>query len=111
MSVSVTDAFGCTDVLTVTVGVLATNNIEGLNTFTLQPNPTSGLLNLTVGFEQAFETNIQVLDAYGRLLHESNKAAADTIQEQIDLEQYPAGMYFVRLRANGQSAAKRVVKF
>ena len=111
VSVSVTDAFGCTDVLTVTVGVLATNNIEGLNTFTLQPNPTSGLLNLTVGFEQAFETNIQVLDAYGRLLHESNKAAADTIQEQIDLEQYPAGMYFVRLRANGQSAAKRVVKF
>jgi hypothetical protein len=97
-------------VLTVLIGILSVNDIEGLSAFQLQPNPTSGILNLNIAFEQAFETNIQVLDAYGRLLQESNNAATDLVQQQLDMSNYPAGLYFVRLSANGQTATKRVVK-
>ena len=104
---------GCDSVvtlhLTITVGV---DNYDGFD-FKVYPNPTSNIVNVQITNHQSQITEIQLVDAFGRLLRSSNVVETDahgsSVQTQIDLSRYATGIYFVKAVADGKTVAVRKV--
>ncbi len=51
-----------------------------------------------------------VLDLAGREVWQSNAVYAEKWVESIDLSAYPPGLYLVRLRVDGRSITRKLVK-
>ena len=75
------------------------------NTVTVFPNPTSGVVQIKN--EEWRIENVEVYDAYGKLLNVVNvngNAAA------IDMSDYAEGIYFLKVKTDNGMVTKRVVK-
>lgn len=80
---------------------LSTVEEEKLN-LSVFPNPTQGVLNLTIQNKASIE-QIFVLDATGRELF-------STHQNQLDISGYPDGIYFVRVQTTLGILTRKVIK-
>ncbi|MBK8427595.1 MAG: T9SS type A sorting domain-containing protein [Lewinellaceae bacterium] len=109
-SVTVTDVNGCTDALQVLVGSVSTNDIEGLTSLALQPNPTSGTALIQASFDQAVDVQVQVLNLLGQNIWETNASRTTNLSETLDLTTMPDGLYLVRLTVDGQTATRKLIK-
>lgn len=109
-SVTVTDAFGCSGVLTISVGVSGTQDLAGLSRIALQPNPTTGWTTLYLDFDTPTEVRVELFDLLGKVIWTGNPARGNTVAESIDLSNAPDGLYLLRISANGQSMTRKVVK-
>ncbi|TNE48779.1 MAG: T9SS type A sorting domain-containing protein [Bacteroidetes bacterium] len=109
-TVTVTDAQGCSDMLTVQIGNSPTRSIEGLTRLTLQPNPTSATATLQAQFDRTIDLKVTVFDLLGRVLWQQDFDRTNTVDARLDLDQHPDGVYFVRLATEGQSLTKRLLK-
>lgn len=108
--VTVTDALGCTDELTINVGTTGITDIDGLTSFRLQPNPTSGYALLNATFDRPVDARLEILDLLGRNIWEGAVENTEKIAEQIDLNNFPDGMYLVRVTVEGQTATRKLIK-
>jgi hypothetical protein len=74
--------------------------------FKLFPNPSAGVftLELNKDFEQA---DLIVFDILGKILFSGKKLEAST---QIDLSEYPAGMYFAKLIKDDVCKTEKIIK-
>lgn len=91
--------------LTITVGI---DNHDLTASMTVYPNPTNGVVNVqfTMNNVRAKTTEIQLYDAYGKLLQ-----VRDGNASQIDLSPFAPGVYFVKAVTNGNMmGVRKVVK-
>ncbi|PSR14127.1 MAG: hypothetical protein DA408_17275 [Bacteroidetes bacterium] len=112
-SVTVTDRFGCSDALTVTVDVMVgnTNLPEVIRALQLAPNPTKGWSNLTVDFNESVDARVDIVNLLGQRVGPGYLLENVTrINQPLDLSQVPAGIYLVRIQAAGQATSLKVVK-
>ncbi len=109
-TVTVTDDLGCTDALTINVGAVSTNEIEGLTSLRLQPNPTAGFVQFNADFDRSVDANLQIVNLLGQIVWETNASNTPALSEQIDLGNFPDGLYLVRLSVDGRVVAKKLVK-
>ena len=93
----VTDTDGiCSSNSTVIISTVGVDNINA-TTFTMSPNPTTGILvldNLTIG------KNFRLVNTLGQLVQSFE---ATSTQMTIDITAQPAGTYF--LQSEGQALA------
>jgi hypothetical protein len=84
-------------------------NIAGDVKVTIYPNPASELINIE--FDTPTEELIQVtlLDARGRLV-KSDRIESSVITRQINLQDLPAGLYYLRLTKGKFINVYKVVK-
>ena len=75
------------------------------NTVTVYPNPTTGMIQIQ-NSESRIE-NVEVYDAYGKMLNVVNVNDNTTA---VDLSNYAAGTYFVKIVTENGVVTKRVVK-
>lgn len=91
--VTVTDANGCTTttqvIVSSQVGIEESDNFS----FTIYPNPTSGVFTLSVTGNEV--NTIRILDASGRVVMHINGASNTT---EIDLSDMQCGIYFVQIQ-------------
>lgn len=99
-----TDANNCSNTASETINVddCADIHEDEIDALKVYPNPTADLLNIE--FEGQFE--VQLFDVNGKLVHVSN--GSDKII--VDVASYEAGIYLIRLHANGQFYQKRIVR-
>jgi hypothetical protein len=71
-----------------------THQVVALNVY---PNPTNGLITVTYRLDEGNEANIEVLNMQGKQLISSVKHGNGVQKEFIDLRDYPAGLYLVRV--------------
>lgn len=109
-TVTVTDALNCTDELTINVGTTAVQDIEGLTSLALQPNPTSGFVSLRASFDRPVDVHVELMDLLGRRIWETNASYATALSEQLDLNNFPDGLYLVRLTVDGQTVTRKLIK-
>ena len=111
-TVTVTDVNGCSDVLTITIGIfISTNELhEQFANILLAPNPTSGLTELTVELNETAEVVVQVLDVVGQVIYESPRERFVEKKYQLDLSEKAGGMYFVRVSADNKSSIVKLIK-
>ena len=101
---------GCDSVvtlhLTITVGL---SDHDGFD-FKVYPNPTSNIVNVQFTNHQSQITEIQLVDAYGRLLDVVRAKNYSPLQTtQIDFSRYATGIYFIKAVADGKTVAVRKV--
>lgn len=110
--VTVTDAIGCTSTGAVTIeaGVNAAEEIPGLLSLQLFPNPTAGLLSFEFSMEKQMEVDMALLDVTGRLLQKVALGTAAHFNGNFEMGKYPPGVYLLKIRLNGRMVSRRVVK-
>jgi len=76
----------------------------------MYPNPT--INNLTLRVEDIEKVQrIQLIDMSGNSLYDQQKAGLQSLKNQIDVKNYPAGVYLARITAlNGTISSLRIVK-
>ncbi|THH39439.1 T9SS type A sorting domain-containing protein [Neolewinella litorea] len=113
-TVTVTDAVGCTDQLSVSVDLdaVATEDpnavLAGLEVF---PNPTSGWLSLRLELPTAEQILVEVYDARGQRLQVQDLGRRAQVAGRVDLSQVPSGMYFLRVRAGEAARTLRIARW
>jgi Secretion system C-terminal sorting domain len=110
-TVTVTTASGNTFTATTTVGTFINtqNTKQNINDFSLQPNPTSGVLMLNASFDLPTASVIQLQNAVGEVLFIQNNTANAILQTELDLSHLPAGVYFVALSTTNGMQTRRIV--
>jgi hypothetical protein len=101
-SVSVSDAMGCSisDSVFVDANLLGINqSLNTTNSFSVYPNPTNGILNVSNTAEQ-----VLIYDVLGQLLDEQNNV------QQINLNPYAPGFYLITLRRGKEIERFKVQK-
>ncbi|WP_367391534.1 T9SS type A sorting domain-containing protein [Lewinella sp. LCG006] len=112
-TVTITDRFGCSDQLTVTIDVIIGTEelVDLIGDITLAPNPTQGQSNVRAEFNQSVDARIDVVNLLGQQIWQSPLLErVDTINQTVDLSQVPAGIYLVRIQAAGQTKTIKLVK-
>jgi hypothetical protein len=111
--VRMTDVNGCTvdsEPLTVIVSGILNQQIE-IGTLSVFPNPTNGLFHLNFYGKNTNTTSIQVLDIVGKVNLEINITNSNNLFEgDIDLSNYPSGIYIVKVRTTTGEISKRIFK-
>ncbi|MDX2136161.1 MAG: T9SS type A sorting domain-containing protein [Saprospiraceae bacterium] len=108
-TVTVTDDFGCPDVLTVSIQTVGTGELPGLSALSVSPNPTDGILNVVAEFDAPHQLQAALLDLLGRPVAETHTFGRE-VNATFDLAGLPAGLYLLRLTADGQSMVRKVVR-
>lgn len=78
---------------------------------TTAPNPTTDEVRISGDLPGLTATTLMVTSANGQILQSRRIAAANRISERVDLRAFPAGVYFLHLRADGGGFySQRVVR-
>ncbi|MFK7810577.1 MAG: T9SS type A sorting domain-containing protein [Saprospiraceae bacterium] len=110
--VTITDEYGCTatEVFTITAGAVGTNDITGLSEFSVSPNPTNGMINISVITEYGMEGSLNIYDIRGKLIQSIQTGTIINEQYSVDLTNSPAGIYVAKLLLEDQVATERIIK-
>jgi hypothetical protein len=87
----------------VTTGI---NDMSSGNSFTIYPNPSTGLLNITFA-EKATDTKLEVLNSCGQVL--LSKDINNITQTTLDLSNQAKGMYFIKVQSGSGVVVRKVV--
>ncbi|GJM34995.1 MAG: hypothetical protein DHS20C18_39960 [Saprospiraceae bacterium] len=110
-AVTVSDANGCSEVTNVVVELaVGTEDINPIGDISLAPNPTSGLVDLKVSFNEAVDAQVQVVNTLGQVLFKATENRVREAQYQLDLSRYSDGLYLVQIVADGQVKTKKLIK-
>ena len=102
--VTVQDATGCSEVITVFIS--GTSSIEELDEtdFALHPNPAKSVVHIT--FSHAFIKHIELIDLQGRVLRAITTADHSN---QFELDEIESGTYLIRVSTDSGSFSKRLL--
>jgi PKD repeat protein len=91
-------------------GPVGTHEItKGNPVVNIFPNPSHGLFNLTMN-SMPREVNMTVMNPQGQVVRaEVLISRAGTISEQVDLSDFPKGLYFIRLTTEQFTQVEKVV--
>lgn len=109
-TVTVQDAFGCSDVLSFNLGSTSVEELDGLANVRLFPNPTSGLATLRADFTRPMEAQVEILNPLGQRVWFSAVGVTDSLNEHFDLGNLPDGLYLLRLSVEGKVLTKKIIK-
>jgi S-adenosylmethionine synthetase len=78
-------------------------------TASIYPNPSKGLVTINIKNGTLSSTNVQIIDAFGRVVPATGKKFSDQ-SIQIDLAVVRSGVYFIRILVDNEYKIFRVVK-
>ena len=91
--------------LTVTYTMASAIRSDKLLPLKIYPNPASDIVRIEL--PEIGEASIQLLDIRGKLIHSITTREAN---RKIDLQQLPAGIYWIRLQQDGKYFGTKVLK-
>ena len=103
-TLTITDALGCTEVVTVTIGISSSaQEADAIQTLRLYPNPThDGWATLDLELVEAQDIEIVVLNPIGGKVLSFSKSNAKHLSQGIDLRHLSSGLYFVQITIDGK---------
>jgi hypothetical protein len=110
-TVTITDTTGCTAVsdpfFFSTLGV--DREIEGKG-LSIYPRPNRGRFTVELQLPHPGDVTTRVSDAAGRTVRQWSERGAELYRREVDIRDLPAGVYFVRVEAEGSAWNGKVVK-
>jgi hypothetical protein len=102
---------------TVTVDIATAVNELEMPEIVLYPNPTRGKFQIP---STKFQTNskeqiqnIEIIDLYGKSMTIINNRTIEQLNSgtmELDINNYPAGIYFIRINLENQTIVKKIIK-
>ncbi|MBW8051303.1 MAG: T9SS type A sorting domain-containing protein [Cytophagales bacterium] len=85
------------------------NELAGLKSLILSPNPTTGALNITYDINELKPTSIKIYNVIGELITEISKPGVLLKGEyNFDLSAQPDGAYFVKIESGDRVVTRKV---
>jgi len=97
----------CESTQQVVVDRLNTNQIGGLSSFVVYPNPSTGLFKVELGIQQ-IQGKIEVLDAVGSVVFSIEASDLSAQGWEIDLSDVSNGLYLVRYSSGQMTSVRKV---
>lgn len=88
--------------------LLSVDDIPGLNSVMMFPNPTKGDLNIKIDTDAYLDLNVEILNQQGQVLRAQRNALTTVLS--MDVSDLAAGIYFVRLSDNDRFVTYKFVK-
>ncbi len=107
-TVTITDGIGCTTEATTTL--VSTNEAEIVNSLSVSPNPTSGLLNVALDLPASQEVQLSLIDITGKEVMNLAPVTFTSRNFEVDLQDQAAGLYLLRFRIGNDVVTRRIVK-
>ena len=109
-TVTITDENGCTTEATVEVSLpVSVNDIEELLTFDIRPNPSSGLFNVVMEFDQSMETKVKIFDLLGQNIANYTPGRNQRVDLAVDIRGVADGTYILVVEIGEKRLARKVV--
>jgi hypothetical protein len=108
-TVTVTDANGCTDMATFNLTTVSADFISTMTNLDIFPNPAQTTANILVNFEQAVDVQVELVNIVGQVVTTTRQEGVTNGEFTFNVENYPAGVYLVRINANNESVTRRLV--
>ena len=110
-SLTITDANGCIyEGGPYTVDNLSSNTtIEGLNDLTIAPNPTQSEVFINLELDRAMDVQLSLYTVTGKQLQTYTNNGITTMQYNLDLNKYAAGIYLAQFTIDNQVVTRKVV--
>ncbi len=100
------------DFFSVKEGSTSTRDLDEVNQFSLNPNPTNGVLNLSFETDVNVNLEMSVLNVVGQEVLRQNLGQVNGIvNEDIDLSGNSKGIYFVQLRSGNKVKTKKIILY
>ena len=110
VTVTVTDANNCT--VSADCEVQFTVNVKetaaGINTLSVYPNPSNGLVNLAVELANTSALTIVISDVRGAIVYTTNEATTNSLRKGFDLSHLAKGMYNVSIKTDKGVVNKQI---
>lgn len=91
---------------TINVTITSLQNPNYWNEVSIFPNPTNDLLRIDFGKKQNTESQIQLFNALGQIVYVQK---VQKIIEEIEVANFPRGIYFVKIMDKKSELVKRIV--
>ena len=88
---------------------LSVTEVNGLNNFTIYPNPNSGTFNVKFSNTNANDTNIEVYDVRGRRIFSKDYEASADFDQSINLDAVQSGLYMVRVKNGDHTVTRKII--
>jgi YbbR domain-containing protein len=75
----------------------------------VSPNPTSGIVTLSLSLANAADVRIEVLNTLGQTVQTLNAGKLSNLSQNVNLSNMSQGAYFLRVTVDGETAIRRVV--
>jgi hypothetical protein len=109
--VNVADANGCTGTDSIVVNVSVCTGMDDGVTIPLSvsPNPTSGILHVSVGDRAVKDIELYVFDLAGQMLFEKHIINSGPWSGEIDLSMLAKGVYYMQVREGNNSRTCKII--
>ncbi len=107
----ITDSNDCT----FTSEVVTVDNLTNLTEQNLEqkirlfPNPTKGNVHIHMNFEEAYEVEMSLLNVTGKQLLGTLNQQSSIHHLELNLADYPKGLYFVKMRVGESVITKKII--
>ncbi len=105
-SLTVTDSNGCVGVADINIS--STDELSGLVSFQLAPNPNDGRFIIQMEMEQYSDLDFIIIDILGRPIYQK-QVSGSSIFEKIEMDDMPSGNYFLLISDGSSRMVERFV--
>jgi hypothetical protein len=98
-----------TETVRLSISDLGIIDEPGLQGISISPNPTSRFLRIS-SFDQIFIESVILTDINGKPLSEKQFGKKDRLNFEADLNDLPAGIYFLILKTDHERIARKILK-
>jgi putative intracellular protease/amidase len=88
----------------------ATGHVQNKNSILIHPNPTDHVLNIVFKSQTSAVESIVVYDSLGKEISNLDSKEIDQNRIQLNLEQLPKGLYFLKIQTENATYYKKVIK-
>ena len=89
---------------------ISAGDTELADNLNVYPNPTKGIFNISFVSDEVNSFELTIIDAFGKLIEMENKEMfIGEFTKQVNLSEYPQGIYMVQIKTNDSFISKRVV--
>lgn len=101
-SVTITDSRSCQSGESILLQSVSTLDFTLVESARIFPNPTQDMVQLDIRLKESLPLEIELLDVSGRLLWRRKTGRQLRINERIELQAFPTGVYVLRVRSEGR---------
>jgi len=97
----------CSNTLAITPSVIGINELMNFQDLKIYPNPFKDKLNIDFTNFDIENVNIEVINSLGQLVSSFNFKST---KNEIELSDYPQGIYFLKIKKNSEQKVFKIIK-
>lgn len=106
---TITDANMCVETVSVKVSLASSIEALTLESLSIFPNPSSGLVNVLLETKERLDFDVKVMNTIGKVVYTKNYInVLGLFNEQIDLSKFSNGVYFIELSNKDAKSVERI---